>query len=564
MSTRPLQILQRFPAHFEPTRPDKQLFAVVEALSADLDVMSSDLSGVRRAHRLADADTLRDVLLIGGLHGLDRSVLDVLLLRIAAVRSLARQLLASVEAHDAATRDARAEALFRLWNTAGLPPRLPLYADPAAPADLELAARVMVGQAADSVAFPALLTAARTRVGEHCRIHAGGNATLRALLEAASNALDLDIDHARNAQIMAALREQGSVTLDLLRTDGYFHSVDRYRHVTFVRDRLQPPPLPRPSGPPFQLPYTGELVGLEENPLREFGEDVGPKPHAALFTVSRRGFSRAELQVEIGGIEDRTVGPHLVNRDEGVGVGFAGAVPDGGTLILDEDGTLLLKADPNDPGTDVTDYGFSWKGGCFGEGGASHALDFTFDGPGRPEDRRAATFAVGNPLGCIDRDAVFPHPPVPLEDIGLGVGDTRFAFFVQEAGMSLRVNAGPPPTVRRLAPYMHIGFADGSVFAAGLAPRPDAGDIRLSWLEHQAHAVRVWIPKRFAALDTADVTVKELVRRALERFRAVGVHVEVVYQEDEWILGTGVLFSPEGDPTLSFLGGTVLSPTPSP
>src|SRR5256885_6546621 len=130
MSTRPLQILQRFPAHLEPARPDKQLWSVVEGLAEDLDLLASDLAGVRRAHRLKDADTLRDLLLLAGLHGLDRGMPDILFARASRVRALAKQLAAAVAAHDVPTRDARAAALFSLWGTPAPATRLPLYAPP--------------------------------------------------------------------------------------------------------------------------------------------------------------------------------------------------------------------------------------------------------------------------------------------------------------------------------------------------------------------------------------------------------------------------------------------------
>ena len=57
MTTRPRKILQRFPAHLEPARPDKQLWSVVEALAGDLDVLSTDLAlsqPLRVVVRLAD------------------------------------------------------------------------------------------------------------------------------------------------------------------------------------------------------------------------------------------------------------------------------------------------------------------------------------------------------------------------------------------------------------------------------------------------------------------------------------------------------------------------------
>jgi hypothetical protein len=88
--------------------------------------------------------------------------------------------------------------------------------------------------------------------------------------------------------------------------------------------------------------------------------------------------------------------------------------------------------------------------------------------------------------------------------------------------------------------------------------------VQLSWLEHEAYAVRVLIPARFARLDGDGATIAERVRRALARHRAVGVEVRVEYQDDAWILGSTPLTEGETpDPILSLQGGSVLSPSPA-
>jgi hypothetical protein len=142
------------------------------------------------------------------------------------------------------------------------------------------------------------------------------------------------------------------------------------------------------------------------------------------------------------------------------------------------------------------------------------------------------------------------------------VGDTRFAFFVQENTLSSREGIAPSFTVRRATPYFVIGFADESVFAPPPGTHPDAAKLKIAWREHQSYVVRVSIPPRFGVLDTPDATALERVARALERFRSAGVLIETRLLDDSWILGTGVLPLPEGDPTLRILGGTELSPVP--
>jgi len=506
MSTRPLQILQRFPAHLEPARPDKQLWSVVEALAADLDVLASDLAGVRRAHRLKDADTLRDLLLLAGLHGLDRTLPEILFMRAARVRLLAKELDAAATPGNETTRNARAKSLFELWGTPdpGNISRLTLYAPPPPPADLNAAAHALATAARASVSSRRLLEGTRTRLAQVCRIHRRGNATLHAVLEAAANALDLDIDEAKNAEVMDALRGSPNDKVDLDRADGFFHSLNRYLHVTHVRDRLQP-------DPPPALPYQPELLGIEENPVDpsvSTGEgpgNVGPVANQALkghglFEVMRRGFANELLKIEIEGMNGRTTRIQFVHRDEGRGLCFAGTVPDGSKLVIDEEGKFKLD------GVDVDDMAFTWEGGCFGDSSNPSPRDWAFGGPHMPPGGRTASFAKTTPPGMLDATATFPHPRVDLAGVGISIGLNRFAFFVTPAA------------------------GDSSV------PPEEVADITLSWIERMPYVFKIWIPARFAALDPAppDEGVLQKLDRALERFRPMGVEVQTAYTDTTW------------------------------
>jgi hypothetical protein len=500
MSTRPLQILQRFPAHLEPTRPDKQLWAVVEALAEDLDVLASDLAGVRRAHRLKDADTLRDLLLLAGLHGLDRGLTDILFARAARVRALARQLELAAAANDSATRNARAESLFALWGTPAPGSSLHLYAPPppqGQPPDLNAAARALAAAARASVSSRQLLEGVRTRLAMVCEIHSRGNGTIHAVLVAAANALDMDIDREKNAEVMDELRDSPNGKVDLARTDGYFHSPSRYLHLTYVRDRLQP------ASPP-ELPYEPEVLGIEENPVDPqvaTGEggpgDIGPVTNKELFPVMRRGFANERLHIEIQGMNGRTRNLQFVHRDEGRGLCFAGTVPDGSTLTIDEEGKFTLD------GVDVDDRAFTWQGGCFGDSANPSNRDWCFGGPRLPPGSHVASFATTTPPGSLDAGAVFPHPRVPLDGVGISIGLNRFAFFVQPV--------------------------------SGADPAQEVADITLSWIERQPYVFKLWIPKRFQALDAQqEETVLQKLQRALERFRPMGVEAKPSYSDNEW------------------------------
>jgi DNA-binding transcriptional ArsR family regulator len=878
----------------EAGREGKRLGQVVDSLAAGLDLLAADLAAVRRAHRLPHADTLRDVLLLGGLHGMGAGDLELLFARGERTRTLAADLEASADGGDAAARDAAAEALFELWGIAGDAPRLALFAPWGAAPDLDEAARRAARAFREAAGVDAAAEGARARVARTAALHAAGNGTVRAVLEAAAGALDLEPDLEANraekdearpaptaaprgtpgrttwgyvvvarsltrsdpafsapvftARGPAALSDTDAVRVEwepvpgamdylVLRTiaggtpgevglvtpeplgpetthfldtgapataplpppqddDGFFHSRDLYWHSTFVRDRVrlvrrvdpEPPPravvfdgdigsdalaegvgatlagvlaklvaleeagggvdatldagtareaamrlgggglgveesaaalaerlgvprrrvyaalaeaeaagfIPRlsfervpaevvaaefgfavvaprrvPVGPgataadvarllgipPAQvearlpgaarpgaelhtplseregralvealgrtpvregvvrmresipvaelagalgvrpsealrqlrvldapaagpgarldaataarvarwrafavdqeLPVRPELLGIEENPLRREGGEPRDWRSGETFPVLRRGFGRAMLRVSVTGVGPHTVGPMVVNRDEGHGIAWAGTVPDGQTLVFGEDGHARLD------GADVTSRAWAWKGACFAgsDDDPLRPRDWVFAGPGAPA-KRAATFAAATPVGAFAPGFTFPHAGHPVPMPGVGLGKTRFAFFTQEAHFAGADRAVEPPRPLPPVPRIEAGFADESVFHPGAAgARPVAARVALSWLEHEAYAVRVLVPARFRGLfDDGDETLRR-VRRALERHRPAGIYVRVEYLEDRWILGGGALTT-GSDPLLDLRGGTTVWPRP--
>jgi hypothetical protein len=520
LNGRARNVLRRFPAHLEAAREGKRLADVTEALALDIDTLSAALARVRRARRLLDADELRDLLRIGALHGITASELAVLFTRF----DIARALIA-----DAATSDDAAEQLIALWGIVETPPRLARFSPRA----------TFVGFAERALADHMLLDGVRRRIGAICANHARGNGTTRALMAGAANALDLDV-------ISIA------------------HSTDRYLHIGTVEDRLR---LAHPeivSGKPVEREFAPaqERLLIEENPFSAVKTGDVARQHGELFSVLRRGFERETLQVLVTGVENRTVGPMLVNRDEGRGVGFVGAVPSGTTLSFTEEGRVMLDS------TDVTSLAFAWTGACFADGTSLRPTDFVFDGPGVDPARRAL-FATSTPAGAIGADFVFPHAGDSLPMPGISVGETRFAFFVQEAhfshlepGVPLVVDsvetsdeetstldAGPLAQVARVEPRPKMGFLNASVFAPGpLEARATAAVVALAWHERIAFWVNVWIPKRFLALTPDDEDGRDTLGRvalAVNRFRPAGVHVDVKFLDDRWVLGRGVTISEE-------------------
>ena len=556
MSGRAVVVLSRFPAHLDATRPGKQLRVVADAVSTSLDDLSASLAFIRRAHRLGHADATTDIQLLGALHRIGADEFAAIEVRIARVQQATKVLQDAITASNTAARDAAIIELRALLSVGGA------TANPIADANaLVTAARKLTDYDGRREAY-------RARVRAESFIHARGNGTVAALLEAAASALDLEFDAGRARAFKQELRPvvtvaqsgaagttsysyvviarslsknvdrqsavvtttTGNATLDatignvvswtlppdardflvfrvangadaaniglltpvaLARSttsftdtgivatpgmfdaetdDGLFHSQDRFWHAAFVRERA-----------PVGVPTGGEIIGMEENPVRR---EVTPEPpdpvdptvppgaprkHAELFRVYRRGFGRSLLQARIAGIGNRTVGPMLVNRDEGRGVGFAGSVPDGALLVFDEAGHVTLD------GADVTANAFAWTGACFASNDDDPAAphDFVLDGAGVSAERRAV-FAVATPFDALDGAFAFPHSGDPIPVAGVGIGTTRFAFFVREAHFSQLDDSVNPAVIVPISPRTHVGFLDSAVFAIppGAAQQP--------------------------------------------------------------------------------------------
>lgn len=534
MSGRGAQILGRFPAHLEAARPGKLLGVVVDALARDQDTLAAALAAVRRAHRLSDADELSDLWRLAALHGLAASDFEIILQR----RRRARELLAILEAStDSAARELAADALAALWALPASTSSLQQFADPAAPADSAAAAARMAVRVRETLREAALTDAVRTRIAHTSEIHASGNGTVLALLRAAANVLDIDLGEVQ-------------------------HSADRYWHAARVVDRLRLARLEQNAdggSTLHELPVAEEVLGIEENPLWRADTDHTPRAHGELFTLLRRGFERALLQVHVTGEGERTVFPMLVNRDEGHGIGYAGIVANGQELVFTEEGRVLLA------GTDVTTHAFVWQGACFAGDDASSEVDFVFTGEGLDPRRKPARLVTMAPLQALDREAAFPSDGASLPMPGIAVGLTRLAFFVREAHFA--AEHGTPSVLRSVTPLTGAAIFDAAVAAPPPLPRAPAARVALSWQEHRAFAVRLLVPPRFRAWRADDgegALTLQAIARALERHRPVGVEVRVEFIDDRWRLGSGTLSSGIGDDPIELLrSGMVLWSAPA-
>ena len=529
-------ILGRFPAHFEALKPGKVLRSAVAALARDLDVQAAELAAIRRSHRLFDADELSDLLLIAARHGIMASSLELVTMRFERARSLLKDLAAPA---DEAVWDAAAARLLSLWSIEGDEPKLALFADPnedGSPVDLTGEAGVtatarLVAAATAASSRKSQNNAARTRIATTTRIAASGNGTVRALLSGAANALDLDIGPIRSSEDRYPARHLRARPADAQ-----------------VRRRQWPDRACRRA--------RGDRTGGE--PALPDGDRCRAAQACGAVRPAAPRIERATLQIRVTSEAERTVGPMVVNRDEGHGVGFAGSVPGGDRLDIPRgrpgqarrgrchlvrlclEGRLFRRC---------VEPSFQRPGLCrrCGRAARRDLCGFFPDGGARLRLRLSSCRRQSSDAGCLRR----PHPLRLFRSGGarLAGPHARFAWLA-----------------RRVPPRPAVGFLDGSVFAPGPGEtREPSALVSFSWFERRAHAVRILIPPRFRALED-DPEAPEVRRRLVEtvgRFRPVGILVEAAFLDDCWTLGEGAMSAAAADdPVEALRGGTVLWSAP--
>ena len=512
-STRSLTILDRLPRHLQADDPGKVFSAVVDALSAELDVKSSQLGRTRRAHALGDAEETTDLLLLAAMHGLRDDDFSVLQIRLARLDELRRALPGD-------------DAVAQLPALLGLPvdafPPFPAEGSGTGPARARLAAALGA-----LVSYRSEVELLRRSVATAVGLHRNGNGTVHALLGAGAGALMLE------------LVEVASVG-------------DRYWHIARCRDVLR---AVRPE-PPGSVPAQTELapaedvLALEENPFQPKEIDPIERRHGDVFRVLRSGLEPVVVTIRVAGVDGRTVGPIVVNLETGFGVAFVGSLPNGEELRFESDGRVTLS------GASVARLSYAFRGGVLADAGAQHANDFVFAPAGERPDREA-TFAVTEPVAdAFEPTAVFPHAEGLLEGAEMALGESRWAFFVRAAHYG---RAGTTAADSLSEPIFTAGVFDESVFEPGTQP---SGAVGFAWQEREPFAATLWVPQRFSALDAeGEVPVRERVRFFLDRYRATGVHVYVKYADDRWSLGSGVLRDLDStDPRGAVVVGTRLWP----
>lgn len=430
-SARTRTILERFPAHLQADDPGKLFLAVVDALSGELDVKSSQLGRTRRAHALGDADETTDLRLLAALHGLRDADFAVLRIRLAA--------------HEPAVS----------------------YGG-----ELELRRRTIA-----------------TAIG----LHRDGNGAVGTLLGAAAASLLLEIGRVE-------------------------HVEDRYWHLAFCHDLLPPDP---------GEPSADDILALEENPFQPKEVDPIDRRHRDVFRVTRGGLEPVTVTVRVVGKGTRTVRPMVVNLDTGFGVSYAGSVADGEELRFESDGRVTLA------GASVARDSYAFRGGVLADAAASHPKDFLL----APAPDREATYAVTEPVAdAFDPTGAFPHAEGLLEGAAMSLGESRWAFFVRAAHFGRSAESVADELTE---PVFDAGVFDESVYAPAAEP---SGAVGFAWQEREPFAATLWIPQRFAALDSGgESPVRERVRLFVERYRAAGVHIYAKYADDHWSIGSGLL-----------------------
>lgn len=267
-----------------------------------------------------------------------------------------------------------------------------------------------------------------------------------------------------------------------------------------------------------------ERIVLHENPFRRNKIEPAERWPGDSWAADNQNVDVSPVRLAIQGVGDRTVFPTVFCPQLQMGIVFNGIVPDGQTLVIDQDDGTQLDDRPLDH------WLLAYRGGMFDHVPIDAA---TF----AVEDGEAASPFVGAP-GQVDpgyrRRPRLPTPPRGRSDwffsVAQGVYDGRdFEYAVFD-----------PPE----APVGHYDgdFAfDGCVYDV-----PPSGVVGMAWDERIPCSFKLLLPGRIPALDEAapppqPVNYSGRVGAVIPRFRAAGVRAFVDTAADSWILGQGVL-----------------------
>jgi hypothetical protein len=282
-----------------------------------------------------------------------------------------------------------------------------------------------------------------------------------------------------------------------------------------------------------------ERIYLYENPLRRIKVEPAEKWPLNSWTVENRDAESSPAKFLIRGVKDRTVLPGIFCPESQEGIVFNGIVPNGKTLVIDEDNGAVLDNRP------VDEWLVYFKGGIF---------DFS---------RFGADTVAGEHVGSAepfdgDIEGITSRPfqkkrPVPK----VSVGRSKWHFKVAEG-----VFDGNDFDYSVYATnHQPIGlFDEGYDFDECVFDVSASGVVGMVWDERipccfklllPHHIPQSWKPKSESTSGPTDehedaqqpMNVLSRIGNILPRFKAAGIQAFVDTAKDAWILGDSVIRS---------------------
>jgi hypothetical protein len=265
-----------------------------------------------------------------------------------------------------------------------------------------------------------------------------------------------------------------------------------------------------------------ETLVLHENPFRRLKSELERRWPGDGWTIESADPDVGPVRVAIRGVGDRTVLPTVFCPALPGGIVFNGVVPDGETLVIDEETGATLG------GRDVTPWLTVYRGGIFDHsdaGAAPFAIEDT-----QPLDPYTGEEA-DEPDPWARPRGDLPRPPLGRTtwhfSVGLGVYD----------GDDFDVAVLDPPQ----APVGR--FDEDPPLDACVYDVAASGVVGMAWDERVGCAFKLLLPNHVPAASGGRPG-EELVGRiaaVIPRFRAAGVTAFVDAAADGWELGRGVL-----------------------
>lgn len=338
----------------------------------------------------------------------------------------------------------------------------------------------------DADGYDHVLSLLRNKVVRTAALISQGCGTVWALLEGASLLLSAEnaLDETNNVQVEHLFKKEDGTLVPS--RNGFIHTLT----VCFSY-----------SGQPEQE----HTLYLIENPLTTKATEKTPRYQYEFFRLKHLGFEAAAPAIHITGCGERTMIPMVTLTNLGMGVGYAGQVPDGQTLTFLPTGTCLLDE------TDVTDTCFSFQG----------ELLTRETGP-EVTGSYKELFAVSQPPGALDRPVSVHGTGDPLTMPPLPLGESTWSFSVREGAFD-------------------ADAFDRCVFELPhndmeVRNFPPSGIVDMEWKYRAPFEVTLLLPAALGTMDGFPWDKDLLVRRieqGLKRFRAAGIHVKVDMYTDE-------------------------------